>query len=114
MQQIGFRINVDKTVGVIFSRKKKLQIPDLDIDNKKIQFCESVKFLGVTFDSRLNWSAHIEYVIERVKPRLNIMRCISGTNWGASKDILLLLYRALLRPILEYGSVAFEMAQSPL
>jgi hypothetical protein len=107
-------MNSDKTVGMIFTKNKKVQISRLLVDNKNISFQKSFTFLGIILDSRLTWSDHISYIIDRSETRLNLMPCISGANWGASKDVLLLLYRALIRSILEYGSIAFESASITL
>ena len=40
------------------------------------------------------------------------MRAVSGTDWGATCRSLLTIYRALIRPILDYGSQAFDSASS--
>ena len=36
------------------------------------------------------------------------MRMLSGQTWGASKSSLLIIYRALIRSVLDYGSVAYN------
>ena len=38
------------------------------------------------------------------------MRAISGNKWGASKRTLLLVYRSLIRSVIEYGSIAYDSA----
>jgi ribonuclease HI len=68
------------------------------------------KFLGVIFDRRLNWKSHIDYIMEKCKKRLNLMRAVSGYHWGASKKSLLAIYKALIRSILDYGDVAYSSA----
>ena len=35
--------------------------------------------------------------------RHSILRMLKGSNWGMAKDPLLNLYRALIRPVIEYG-----------
>lgn len=99
----GFMINTDKTVGIVFTNKKiDNDAVKLQINGKQINFKNDCKLLGVIFDKHLTWSPHIDYIIDKVKPRLNLMRCISGTKWGASKSILLTLYKALIRSIIDY------------
>jgi len=74
---------------------------DITIEN-------SAMFLGLTFDSKLSWSAHIKYIEDKCKKRLNLMRSVSGNTWGASKKTLLTIYRALIRSIIDYGAIAYN------
>ena len=108
----GFVINCNKTVGIIFTNKKNLKCPPLKIKEDVVKFEKKCTLLGITFDSHLTWSPHINYICERSKIRLNLMRSICGSNWGASKNTLLSVYRALIRPILDYGCSAFESAST--
>ena len=106
----GFKISINKTTGVLFSKRSNLSKIDIKIEQQLIKMEDSVKFLGVIFDSKLNWKAHIDYIIEKCKKRLNLMRAISGNGWGACKKTLLTIYKALIRSILDYGDVAYSSA----
>ena len=106
----GFVINSSKTIGIIFSNKKQIFKPHLTINKDVIKFENKCVLLGITFDSHLTWSSHINLICERAKTRLNLMRSICGSNWGASKNTLLTVYRSLIRPILDYGCIAYESA----
>jgi len=48
--------------------------------------------------------------VSRCQSRLNLMKCLRGTNWGSDPETLMLLYKQTVRPILEYGSIAFANA----
>jgi hypothetical protein len=39
--------------------------------------------------------------------RIALLKMISGKSWGANKATLLRLYKQFIRPVLEYGAVAF-------
>jgi len=91
----------------LFSKGNTPKNIELKIKGKKIEIQDSVKFLGVILDQRLNWKSHIEYVSNKCKRRLNLLRAVSGYKWGANKKSLLMLYRALIRPVIDYGAVAF-------
>ena len=69
-----------------------------------------VKFLGVIFDRKLNWKAHIGYVVDRCKKVLNVMRSLTGQRWGADKRSLLMIYRALIRSKMDYACQAYDTA----
>ena len=38
------------------------------------------------------------------------MRAVSGYNWGASKRALLLIYKSLIRSVIDYGDVVYSAA----
>jgi len=107
----GMKISSQKSCGVIFTHKidQKVKSP-LMLGNQPLKMETSVRFLGMIFDSRLNWMKHCQYVEDRCKTRLNFMRSITGTKWGASKSCLLVLYKALIRSVLDYGAIALTNA----
>lgn len=104
----GFKISTAKTTAVVFSNsRQRAGEVKLMIQGKKIEVNTTAKFLGVIFDCRMTWAPHIDYVITKCRKRLGLLRSVSGNKWGANKKALLMLYRALIRPILDYGAVAF-------
>jgi len=62
------------------------------------------------FDQHLTWSEHIDYVTSKCSKRLNLMRAIYGTRWGATTKSLITIYRALIRSVLDYGATAYDSA----
>jgi len=108
--QNGFKISLAKTVGVLFTNKTNLPVINIKIDKELIKMESKAKFLGMIFDRKLTWKYHIDYIIEKCKKRLNLMRAVSGYQWGASKKSLLAIYKALIRSILDYGDVAYSSA----
>lgn len=46
------------------------------------------KFLGIYFDVKLIWTEHINKIVEKCQKVLNIMRCISGVEWGGQVFLL--------------------------
>ena len=70
------------------------------------------KFLGLIFDSKLKWYHHIAYIADKCKSRLQLMRSVAGNSWGASKKSLLTIYKALIRPLFDYGAVAYDSASN--
>src|SRR6218665_686715 len=41
---------------------------------------------------------------------MNLMRTVSGYNWGASKKALILIYMSLIRTVIDYGDVVYSSA----
>ena len=60
VQNNGFKFSRSKTSMLHFT---KLSIPppiELRLGNIRIQMSETVKYLGLVFDSKLDWKAHIQ------------------------------------------------------
>lgn len=58
----------------------------------------------------MTWKKQIEYLMKICKPRINFMRCISGTWWGAHPTDLINLYKTTILSVLEYGCFTFSAA----
>jgi hypothetical protein len=83
----------------------------LKFNGSFITTVDTVKFLGVNFTYNLNWRKHIEYIEKKCENKLNLIRILTGSKWGANAASLLKVYRIIIRPLLLYGSVAFNTAQ---
>lgn len=71
----------------------------------------SVRFLGMWLDTRLTWNEHIDKIVNRCKRVLNIMmKCMAGQEWGADRGALQTVYIAMIRSVLDYGSIAYGLA----
>lgn len=60
------------------------------------------------------WKCHRGKVVSKCEKVINILRSLSGSDWGAERDTLLLIYRAMIRSILDYGCVVFGSAAKSL
>ena len=104
----GFKISKEKTVAVLFTHRRDHIDGILRINGSPVKVERKAKFLGIVFDSRLTWNDHVNYVVEKCKKRLNLLRAISGNSWGANKKTLLMIYRSLIRSVLDYGAIALD------
>jgi len=69
---------------------------------------------SVTWDRSTGSDAHLEHVVARCNKRLNLLKVMPGTRWGASKDVLLLVYKALIRSLIDYGCTAYDSASQTI
>ena len=108
----GFKLSASKTTCVVFYRRTKYNTykPKLRINGQEISIKSEVKFLGLNFDYRLTWKIHIEHIIAKCKKRLNLMRNLKGTTWGATMPTLLTIYKALIRSVIEYADIVYDSA----
>ena len=97
-------INQPKTKAMLFGKDVEEEILSLEICGQAIEQKSIFPYLGVTLDSKLSFSKHIESICSKA---LGAMRKLSGLfkkRRGISVKLGLLLYQALVRPHLEYAA----------
>ena len=99
----GYRFSRTKTHAILFNRRGERQMPSLKIYDQDITIKNEIRFLGLTFDSRLTWSKQIQNVKNQCHSPLNLLRYLSHSSWGADKKTLTLLYKSLVLSKLRYG-----------
>ncbi len=99
-----------KTQSVFFTSKRIDERLIIRMYGKEIETVGTITFLGVHFDSRLTWAEHIRRVEEKSKKVINVMRCLTGREWGASCQSLKIIYVALIRSAMDYGSIVYTSA----
>ena len=107
----GAKLSSRKTKGMIFTHRQNYTSPTLKIENLDIEILQSFTFLGMVFDSRLTWKPHIDNVAMRCMKRINVLKSLAGSDWGSDTSSLLLLFRTLIRPILDYGCEVYDTAK---
>ena len=104
----GLNISPSKSQCIVFSKgRSALAFQHLRVDNRDIPV-ETCRFLGIFFDRRLTGKAHLKYLIDKGRKIVNIMSALSSVSWGAHPQFLLIIYRAVFRGAIEYGSHVFQ------
>ena len=71
----GFKFSKTKTISMHFCNKRKLHPdPKLTIYNSQIPLVSQTKFLGVIFDKKLNFKAHIDYIRQKCEKAMNLLK----------------------------------------
>ena len=93
---------------IIFSRSalaRKTEL-NLKLHGETLKIYPQVKFLGITFDSQLNFKKHFEDILDRCNTRYPRLRLLVNKQWGLSSATLIQIYKQCVRSIFEYGSVS--------
>ncbi|KAJ9435879.1 RNA-directed DNA polymerase from mobile element jockey [Diplonema papillatum] len=72
-----------------------------------LQWKDKVTLLGLTIDDRLNFTAHIDRILQSAGRRVNLVQLVSGTKWGHKTEVLRALYMAYALPVLTYGMAVY-------
>ncbi len=98
--------NASKTVYMIITNKTQDQnYPDLYLDGTKLTKVISHKHLGVTLTHNMKWGIHIDAAISKANKRLHGIRRI---RFLITRKARILLYKALVLPLLEYGNILYD------
>ena len=93
-----------KSECMVVTWRRKWVLPPLLLRGNPIQRVTTVKYLGVTLDHKLSWRAHVTHrTAQAINVLCKVRRTLSAT-WGLSPKLTLWAYRALVLPLLEYGS----------
>lgn len=110
----GFSFSPEKTKCICFSKKGSSALPPLTLNGRTIQYVEEIKYLGVIFDCQLTWKQHVNYLQQNCSQSINLLKTLANQKWGADSNLLLRLYRTLIRSKLDYGAIAYSTGSSAL
>ena len=100
------KLNVQKTTYAIFSRSHKVakQTFNFQVDGIRLQKDDNPSYLGITLDQQLNLNKFISDLKDKATTRLNLLKRLASTTWGASKQTLRQMYIGYVRSVMDYGS----------
>jgi ribonuclease HI len=105
-------LSVAKSSVVLFSRMHCPPPIKIFYKNQLLPVNKEAKFLGIILDSKLSGLSHLYNIAAKCEKLLNILRCLTGVWWGAHPTSLKLLYNALIRSVMDYGSFILEPCSS--
>ena len=102
------KLNPVKTKVIIFSRSVLARKTELNpkLYGEKLKIYPQVKFLGINFDSQVNFIKHFEDILDCCNTRYHCLRLLVNKKWGPSPATVIQIYKQCVRPIFEYGSLS--------
>ncbi|XP_075156908.1 uncharacterized protein LOC142230161 [Haematobia irritans] len=104
LRQMELKLSPQKSKAMIFppSRKKSPTASrSIIIEDTPLEYVQTFKFLGYTFDPNLSIRQHDKEIQGSCAKILNILRALCGVSWGADPQNLLILYKGVIRPKIE-------------
>ena len=104
------KLNGEKSHLVFISRnrEKDSEYHALQLFNDIIRPGNSAKFLGLEIDGLLSFKNHFDSIVNKSLKRLNVLKVLSRN--GTNPTTLIKLFKSYVRPLSEYGSIAFLTA----
>lgn len=105
---------VDKFQLTHHTRKRQMKEMNkgVQIENTSVEAAPNSKYLGVTFDPKLQWKKHIENVGLKISKSIHALASLAGSTWGAKVTELRRIYQAVVVPQMLYGCSVWSVAQN--
>ena len=99
-EELGIKVSSEK------SRAMAIRAPTppgrLRVQGVGLEWTSSYLYLGVWLDSRLSFTAQLQYLRERMQARTNVMRAMTRPGAGATYRVLRLYYVQAVRSLVDY------------
>jgi hypothetical protein len=108
------RVNAEKTVAKIFSksfdmiRKTRNQINFITLDNNIINWSETMLYLGLKLDTRLNFVAHTNMQLNKTNRAISTLFSLCCKQSKVNKALKCMLVKLYLRPIFAYAPMVIS------
>ena len=74
----------------------------VEIDGQQVPTVKKPKILGITFDNLLSFREHASNLKINLQKKNNILRALSGSDWGKEKEVITNTYKAIGQSLLNY------------
>ncbi|KAK3090576.1 hypothetical protein FSP39_012808 [Pinctada imbricata] len=88
----------------ITHRKSPVKSP-YNIHGHQLEEVEAAKYLGISIHQKLTWNNHINQVTDKAN---NTRAFLQRNIYQCPKEIKVLCYNTLVRPIMEYGGIIWD------
>jgi hypothetical protein len=102
------KINEKKTEAILFTKRRPVIKDQIVFDNVTIEWQDKIKYLGVLLDKKLNFSNHVNYVIQKAIGNLIKLYPIFKNKYLSlhSKKIF---YKSLIRSSMLYACPVWSL-----
>ena len=78
--------------------------PTVPLDGTPLPLERNPRILGMIFDPHLSFHKHVEEIVKKAKPRLNLLKQLTGTDRGKQKKTILVTIKSLIGSLFTYAA----------
>ena len=93
-------VNPSKSALMVLTTRRSVPVVSVNLDGSNISQVSTHKHLGVTFNSRLSWSDHVDTIVKKTSCKVGLLRRIRRR---VPPLVLRSIYLTCVRPVLEYA-----------
>ncbi|XP_058817692.1 uncharacterized protein LOC131681001 [Topomyia yanbarensis] len=101
-KNLNLTINPSKTKAILFHGGNTTL--NINVNNTAIEMVNNHRYLGLHIDRFLRFGGHIRSVKDKIHERLKMLKVISNIRSGGHPQTMNLIYNALVRSCVDYGS----------
>ena len=98
-------ISPSKSTATVFTtatNEVNEELP-IQIGDEPVPTVKKPKFLGITFDNLHNFRQHTSDLRNKLNTKNNVLKALTGTDWGKEKETILSTYKAIGQSLINYG-----------
>ena len=103
-EEIGLTVSHTKTKAM--AKTRSIPPTKLHIQGRDIDWVATHKYLGVMVARNNTWKAEIQHLQAKCNLRNRILKALSWKGMGATSNVILSSYKALVRSLVDYASPA--------
>jgi hypothetical protein len=106
LQSLALHISAEKsTVTLLTPDSHEYNVhPAVSVDGKQLPLEHTPKILGVLFDTMFTFGPHCLRTAKRAQLRNNVLRALTSTSWGHSKETIIATFKAIGKSVLNYAA----------
>lgn len=104
------KLNVGKTKSILINGDRNRRL-GLQIEGEAIEQVEEFKYLGILLDSKLKFTAHINYISKKIAKKVGFLRRIRRS---VSTYTVITIYNTIVKPHFEYCSTVLFMGNEQM
>lgn len=102
-------LSPQKCEAMWFVKGRRREQPiKIKIGGQEIDYRENVQYLGISLQLNLKWDLHINSMVNKALTALNTLKIFTRIWWGADPKSMLVVYKALIRSHLDFGSILYN------
>lgn len=109
------QLNASKCEAKIFTLRNPQLPPNIVINNTQIEWNppdQSIKYLGIHLDKKLNWNIHINSKLTQAYSRLSLLFPLINRKSSLKSKYGILIYKTILRPLVMYACPVWGLSIS--